>query len=145
MTKEVLINISGLQADVKGMESSNEAVEVFCAGYYFFKNGKHYLLMEEKEEGMAGVTKTQIKLEGSRCLEVKKKGLLNTHMRLDTAGKTETSYATPYGQMRLGIDTERIAVSESEEKLEIKAEYRLDVDGEPLSDCTIHIVVKPKK
>ena len=52
MTKDVLINISGLQVDVNEMENNDEPIETISTGNYFFKNGKHYLLFEEVSEGV---------------------------------------------------------------------------------------------
>ena len=144
MTKEVLINISGLQVDVNEMENHDEPIETINAGNYFFKNGKHYLLFEEVSEGIPGVTKTQIKIHGEESLEVLKRGISNAHMIFDTKRKHRSYYETPYGQLNLGIFTRKIEVDEKEENINIKVEYALDVNYEPLAECTIRINVKPK-
>lgn len=103
MTKDVLINISGLQVDVNEMENNDEPIETISTGNYFFKNGKHYLLFEEVSEGVPGVTKTQIKIKGEDSLEVLKRGVSNAHMIFDTKRKNRSYYETPYGQLNLGI------------------------------------------
>ena len=144
MTKEVLINISGLQVDVNEMENHDEPIETINAGNYFFKNGKHYLLFEEVSEGIPGVTKTQIKINGEESLEVLKRCISNAHMIFDTKRKHRSYYETPYGQLNLGIFTRKIEVDEKEENINIKVEYALDVNYEPLAECTIRINVKPK-
>lgn len=144
MTKEVLINISGLQVDVNEMENHDEPIETINAGNYFFKNGKHYLLFEEVSEGIPGVTKTQIKINGEESLEVLKRGISNAHMIFDTKRKHRSYYETPYGQLNLGIFTRKIEVDEKEENINIKVEYALDVNYEPLAECTIRINVTPK-
>ena len=62
MTKDVLINISGLHIGVNEVENEEEEpIEVLSAGTYYFKNGKHYVFFEEVAEGIPGVTKTQIR------------------------------------------------------------------------------------
>ena len=144
MTKDVLINISGLQVDVNETENDNEQIEVLSPGSYFFKNGKHYLFFEEVAEGIPGVTKTQIKLVGKECLEVTKKGISNTHMVFDTKRKHSSIYETPYGQFYIDISTKNIMVDETEDNMNIKVEYTLDVNYEPLEECTIRINVKPR-
>ena len=143
MTKDVLINISGLQVDVNEMENNDEPIETISTGNYFFKNGKHYLLFEEVSEGVPGVTKTQIKIKGEDSLEVLKRGVSNAHMIFDTKRKNR-SYETPYGQLNLGIFTRNIKIDEKEDNINIKVEYALDVNYEPLAECTIRINVKPK-
>ena len=144
MTKDVLINISGLQVDVNEMENNDEPIETISTGNYFFKNGKHYLLFEEVSEGVPGVTKTQIKIKGEDSLEVLKRGVSNAHMIFDTKRKNRSYYETPYGQLNLGIFTRNIKIDEKEDNINIKVEYALDVNYEPLAGCTIRINVKPK-
>ena len=46
MTKEVLINISGLQMDV----DPENPIEMVTTGAYYLKNGKHYILYDELSE-----------------------------------------------------------------------------------------------
>lgn len=144
MTKDVLINISGLQVDVNEMENNDEPIETISTGNYFFKNGKHYLLFEEVSEGVPGVTKTQIKIKGEDSLEVLKRGVSNAHMIFDTKRKNRSYYEIPYGQLNLGIFTRNIKIDEKEDNINIKVEYALDVNYEPLAECTIRINVKPK-
>lgn len=144
MTKDVLISISGLQAEAGVKEKNNEPIEIFTAGQYFFKNGKHYLLFEEVSEGIRGVTKSQIKLTGTQCLEVLKRGVASTHMIFDTRRKHQAYYETPYGAFSMNIFTKEIFFVEEEENIDIKVEYALDLNCEPLADCTIKINVKPK-
>ena len=144
MTKDVLINISGLQIDVNEMENNDEPIETISTGNYFFKNGKHYLLFEEVSEGVPGVTKTQIKIKGEDSLEVLKRGVSNAHRIFDTKRKNRSYYETPYGQLNLGIFTRNIKIDEKEDNINIKVEYALDVNYEPLAECTIRINVKPK-
>ena len=48
MTKEVLINISGLQMDV----DPENPIEMVTTGAYYLKNGKHYILYDELSESL---------------------------------------------------------------------------------------------
>ena len=93
---------------------------------------------------MPGVTKTQIKIKGEDSLEVLKRGVSNAHMIFDTKRKNRSYYETPYGQLNLGIFTRNIKIDEKEDNINIKVEYALDVNYEPLAECTIRINVKPK-
>ena len=43
MTKDILINISGLQMDV----DPNDPIEMMTTGAYYLRNGKHYILYDE--------------------------------------------------------------------------------------------------
>ena len=145
MTKDVFVRIVGLQTAVdETEESGNEPIEVVHTGTYYFKNGKHYVFFEEVAEGLQGVTKTQIKWKDKEWLEVSKKGLSNVHMIFEKNKKNRCYYNTPFGQLNLGIFMTDMMVDEKEDCIEIRAEYALDVNFEPLSECTIRIRICPR-
>lgn len=145
MTKDVLVSISGLQMAVNTMESmDDEPIEIVSAGTYYFKNGKHYIFIEEVAEGIPGVTKTQIKINGKDSLEVMKKGVTNMHMIFDKNKNHRCYYVTPLGQLNLGIYTKKVLVEEKEDNIKICVEYAMDVNFEPLADCTIQININSK-
>lgn len=142
MTKDVLVSISGMQMAVNDMESNDdEPIEVLSSGTYFFKDGTHYIFFEEVAEGAEGITKTQIRLRGKESFEVIRKGVSNMHMVFEKDKNNRCCYRTPFGQMELGICTKKIIVEESEEHLNIKAEYTIVMDEEPLVDSVIRISV----
>ena len=146
MTKEVIVSLSGLQMAVSDMESNDdEPIEIVSAGTYYFKDGKHYIFMEEVVEGIPGVTKTQIRVNGKESLEVMKKGVSNMHMIFEKNKNNRCHYQTPFGQLNLGICTSKLIVDETEDNINIRAEYALDVNCEPLADCTIRINIKPRE
>ena len=145
MTKDVLVSISGLQMAGNHVESNDdEPIEILSAGTYFFKDGTHYIFFEEVAEGVPGTSKTQIRLNGKESLEVIKKGLSNTHMIFEKHKNNRCYYKTPYGELNLGICTSYIMVDETDDNINIKAEYALDVNYEPLAECTIRINIKPR-
>ena len=145
MTKDVLVSISGMQMAINDGESNDdEPIEVLSPGTYYYKNGKHYVFFEEVAEGQQGVTKTQIKWKDSELLEVSKKGLSNVHMIFEKNKKKRCYYDTPFGRLNLGIFMTDMLVDEKENYIHIQAEYSLDVNCEPLADCSIQIHICPK-
>lgn len=143
MTKDVLVSISGLQMAVNEMESNDdEPIEVVSAGTYYFKDGKHYIFFEEVAEGIPGVTKTQIRLTGKETLEVMKKGISNMHMVFEKGKTNRCLYKTPFGELDLGICTRELLVDEQQDNINIQAEYAMDVNYEPLAECTIKIHIR---
>lgn len=146
MTKEVLVSIAGLHTDMSEVENEeNEAIEVLSPGTYFFKDNKHYVFFEEVAEGISGVTKTQIRIRGEECVEVIKKGSLGMNMLFEKNKKNRAYYATPYGEINLGVYTNEIMVEETEENINVRIEYVLDVNYEPVMERTIRINVKSKE
>ena len=91
MTKDVLITISGIQT-IDG--EVNDPIETVTPGEYYFRNGKHYILYDEVQEGVPGVTKCMIKI-GEDAVDLSKKGNAGVHMSFQKDKKTRTSYQTP--------------------------------------------------
>ena len=56
MTKDVVINVTGRQFDV-----GDVSVETAAEGNYYLKNGKHYVLYEERVEDSEDVIKNRVK------------------------------------------------------------------------------------
>ena len=50
MTEDILISVKGLHALNDAEDEQEQEIEVFSAGKYYFKNGKHYILYEEQSE-----------------------------------------------------------------------------------------------
>jgi len=144
MTKDVLLKISGLQFTADYDESSEpEPVEIIAPGEYYYKNGKHYIMYDEFMEGFDSVTKNVLKLKED-SLEITKKGSSNVHMVFEKHKKNMTCYTTPFGSLMMGIDAKSISIEESEEQINAKIKYALDVNYEHLADCTISLMVQPK-
>ena len=93
MTKDVLVKISGLQF---AEDQDNGPVEIITTGNYYKKNGKHYILYDEVQEGFDGVTKSVIK------------------------------------------------VNETEDNIDIKVDYKLEVNYEHLAECSISMNIMSK-
>ena len=144
MTKEVLVNISGLQMAVDDLDNEDGPIEVITPGTYYFKDDTHYIFMEEMVEGIPGVTKTQIRVKGKEIIEVIKKGISNTHMIFEKNKTNRCFYNTPYGQLNLGIATGNYLIDETENNINIRANYSLDVNYDPLAECVIRINIKPR-
>ena len=140
MTKDVLISISGLQF-AEGENS--EPVEVITSGSYYKKNGKHYILYDEVAEDTAGTTKNIIKL-GDEVLDITKRGETNVHMMFEKNRKNVTYYYTPYGSLLIGIDAKSVDVQETENDIDVKVNYELEVNYEHMADCCITMNIKSK-
>ena len=141
MTKDVVVKISGLQF---GEEiEDDEPVEIITTGNYYKKNGKHYILYDEVQEGFDGVTKNVIKLNDD-FMDVTKRGATNVHMMFEKNKKNLSYYSTPYGNLLVGINATDVKVSETEDNIDIKVDYKLEVNYEHLAECTITMSVMSK-
>ena len=140
MTNEVLLTIAGLQLIDGDQEMP---VEVVTAGNYYLRNGKHYILYDEVVEGCSGHIHNTVKI-GEESLEVIKKGISNVHMVFEKNKKNLTYYATPFGNLTVGIMAHRIQIEESDTDIDVQVSYSLDVNDEYLADCSIQMNVKSK-
>ena len=133
MTKEILLSISGLHF----VDGEDGSVEVVTAGDYYNRGGKHYILYDEVVEGMSGHTSNVIKI-GENSLEITKKGLMNTRMVLEKGKRHRTVYQTPFGNIEIGLIGQELQVTETEEKIDVRAEYVLELSLIHISEPTRH-------
>jgi Uncharacterized protein conserved in bacteria len=142
MNKDVIVNVLGLHIENAEGENTNEPIEVVAPATYFFKNGKHYILYEEVEEGASNVTKNQIKITGDTKVALRKKGVQTTEMIFEKAQKNFANYQTPYGEITLEVHTTYLKVQEEEERLVVDVEYTLGANETHLSECKLRMTVK---
>ncbi|MBP3925750.1 MAG: DUF1934 domain-containing protein [Clostridium sp.] len=138
MTKEILVSISGSHL----MEGETEDISVITAGSYYFKNGKHYIIYDEQLED-SGCIRNTIKV-GPDSVEMLKGGDARTHMVFERHKTNLTCYATPYGQMMIGVTTNRIEMVELPDELRVHIDYSMEVNYEKTSDCHVEIKVSSK-
>ncbi len=140
MTKDVLIKICTTQFR-EGEEP--EPIEVMTSANYFFKNGKHYLLYEELQEGESQPTKNKLTFTNQKA-EVLKKGLASVQMIFQEEEKSISYYHTPYGNLLLEIHTREVTVVEEEDQIQLKIDYELEMEHSHVADCKLELTVFPK-
>ena len=118
MTKDVFVSISGMHeeiAETPAVERDEaEAIEVVTPGSYYFRNEKHYIVYDEAVEGSSEMIRNRIKNK-----------------------KNSTYYRTPDGQMLLDVNTRELEIQVTEDEIDVRIEYELDVNHEPMADCRI--------
>lgn len=139
MTRDVLISISGMQM----AEDDSNTMEMITAGDYFLKNGSHYILYDEIQEGVEGVTKNTIKIR-PQGLDIIKRGSSRAHMTFEKDKKNMSCYATPIGELMIGISTNDIQIQEEEDRLRVLVAYSLDINYQHVSECNIVLEVHSK-
>lgn len=147
MTKDVIIEISGIQASrLEGEvgEKEDDLVVVMPASYYY-RNGKHYILYDEIVEGSSIGIKNKLKITGTEQVDMMKSGATNAHMVFEHRKKTETYYQTPYGQMLVSFYTTSMNINVEEDTINVRINYEMDVDHQPFADCTIQINIYSKE
>lgn len=136
MKKNVVITVRGLQRAV----SDDEPVEVISAGTYLRKADTHYLSYEEADED-GKITKNRIKITPS-SVEMTKQGGITTQMIFILGQKQYACYATPFGELTLGMTTNYISVAEEEQRISAELRYDLEINGAHMSECELDIDVR---
>ena len=138
MTKEVELMIKGVQ---KYADHVDDDLQTHAKGEYYYRNGSHYILYEEHNEGFSETTKSMLKLKDG-VLEMTRKGLVNTSMVFAQGKETVSTYKTPFGEMLLGIRTKELWVTTAEDQIHIKVEYALEAEGRHMAECEIEVLVR---
>ena len=136
MKKNVVITVRGLQRQV----DDDEPVEVISAGTYLRKDDTHYLSYEEADED-GNITKNRIKITPS-SVEMTKQGGITTQMIFVKGQKQYACYATPFGDLTLGMTTKHLNLAEDNQQILIALRYDLEVNGTHMSECELDIEVK---
>ena len=123
MNKDVLIHVRGLQ--LMETDDEQEPIEIVVPGQYYFRNGSHYLRYEEMLDDSAQTT-------------------VNLHMVFEQGKKNKTFYNTPYGTLQMGIAATGLELKESEDDIQMKVDYALDMNEEHVADCYLTVQAQSK-
>ena len=141
MNKDVLIHVRGLQ--LMETDDEQEPIEIVVTGQYYFRNGSHYLRYEEMLDDSAQTTVNYIKMS-SEGVEIRKQGQVNVHMVFEQGKKNKTFYNTPYGTLQMGIAATGLELKESEDDIQMKVDYALDMNEEHVADCYLTVQAQSK-
>lgn len=141
MNKDVLIHVRGLQ--MMETDDAQELIEIVVPGQYYFRNGSHYLRYEEMLDDTAETTVNYIKMSPNG-VEVRKQGQVNVHMVFEEGKKNKTFYNTPYGTLQMGISATGLELKESEDGIQMKVDYALDMNEEHVADCYLTVQAQSK-
>ena len=141
MNKDVLIHVRGLQ--LMETDDEQEPIEIVVPGQYYFRNGSHYLRYEEMLDDSAQTTVNYIKMT-SEGVEIRKQGQVNVHMVFEQGKKNKTFYNTPYGTLQMGIAATGLELKESEDDIQMKVDYALDMNEEHVADCYLTVQAQSK-
>ena len=141
MNKDVLIHVRGLQ--MMETDDAQEPIEIVVPEQYYFRNGSHYLRYEEMLDDTAETTVNYIKMSPNG-VEVRKQGQVNVHMVFEEGKKNKTFYNTPYGTLQMGISATGLELKESEDGIQMKVDYALDMNEEHVADCYLTVQAQSK-
>lgn len=139
MTKDVLVSVKGNHNN----GHDEDEVEMINQGQFYRRNGRIYIKYEEIVPGYDKPTSSMIKVS-EKSIEITKKGMINTHMMFILGEKISTFYESPFGAVNMGIKTDVLKVSETDNLYRIDLGYDMEMNGQFVNRCNITIKVMPK-
>lgn len=139
MTKDVLVSIRGAHM----LDGDSDDVSVITAGSYYYKNGKHFIIYDEMVDDIQGSIRSTIKIGGG-VVDIIKGGSARSHMVFEQDKTNVSCYVMPFGQMMVGVTTDRIDVEERPDQLQVRIDYTLEINYERVSRCHIELEVSSK-
>ena len=64
---------------------------------------------------------------------------------ISPGGPFQSYYNTPFGSLLIGIDAKSVDIAETEDDIDVKVKYNLEVNYEHLADCSIRMHIKSKE
>lgn len=138
----VRIRTATTQVFAQGVQEADDVIEVIHPAIYAVVDEKECIQYDEYLDGSAEVEKSAnlIKI-GSEGVEVIKEGAVNTHIDFRKDKKTMSLYETPFGNISLGIFTDRLHIERLDDKIRIDIDYSMDINYQQVSDCSVEIEI----
>lgn len=136
MKKNVNINIKSTTT----VDGESDVIELFTLGTLSkYKNQLRVSYEESEATGFQGSTVT---LDISdKIVTMTRKGTANSTLIIDTEKKHHCHYGTPYGDFLIGVQTDEISNSMTDNGGEIYFKYTLDINSSLMSSNEMTITV----
>ena len=140
MTKNVKVRVQGTQY-LEGNKSEKDVTVTESPGTYYLRDGAHFILYDEEAD--SGVIVKNMVRFNDATFEITKKGPITSKLVFEPGKKNISDYKTPYGNFLIGVNTQFLQHSVTEEKISISIAYTMEMDGAPVARNLIDITVKP--
>jgi len=132
---------------IKGMQTYNDDTDdtdvslTSEADFECDEDGICFISYEESElTGLEG-TRTCIEI-GKNYVSLQRDGAINTNMLFMKDRKTSSFYSTPYGNMLIGIFTDRLNIDLGSDGGRVSADYYIDINNESTGKNNFEIEIK---
>lgn len=138
MIKDVLIKIKGIQ----GVDNDTDTIEFTTEGRFGIKDGRYFLSYDEGQMMENCDVKTKIFVNSPESVVLQRKGSINSRMEIEKGKRNTCFYATPIGDLTIGIYGEKLEVRLDESGGSINMIYNIDSDLRLVSRNEVSITVK---
>lgn len=135
MKKEVWIRM------VSKSDAEDGPTEILSKGNCYLKDGAYHLLYDGIEDEESNqIVHHRIRITPER-VEVTRRGSTRSYMVFQEGESHQCEYQTPYGMMLLTFATDRLNYKKEEDRIMVGLEYRILLEGVPLSTNSMEIQV----
>ena len=122
--KDVIISVKGLL----GANDEGEDIELVTGGKYSYSGEEaNFEYMESELTGMEG-TKTSFSVTPD-AVTITRNGTVNMQMLFEEGRKNYFIYDTPYGSMKMGLDTQSVFSRLGENGGHLEVKYVIDLEN----------------
>lgn len=139
MMKDVFISIKGIQ----GMDGDSDTIEFMTEGKYGMRNGEYYISYNEDTIlDTHESVKTGIYIKNKDSVILKRTGAVESRMLIERGRRSSCLYATPQGELSIGISGEDIECNLDSSGGEIKLKYAIDSGFRLISKNEVNISIR---
>lgn len=125
MNEERLLKITDISSD--GVDTDKVEMETTCI-YYGTPDNYTVEFDEIFAEDMK--SHTVLRVKDGECAHLLRRGSINTELIIEKGKRHNCAYATPYGELMVGITAQQILSDAKEDSLKLKMNYTIDFYGE---------------
>ncbi|MBQ8080896.1 MAG: DUF1934 domain-containing protein [Clostridia bacterium] len=135
MRKNVILSAVGY---TKNHGIPEDAVKLFTTGFLSDTDGGWRLRYSETEPETNAKSRVTLTMSDG-AVEMTREGPMSTSMVFKTGQRFQGVYATPYGQLDMGIFPSEVQYRIGSDDGEINISYQLDLQGQHAADHELHI------
>jgi uncharacterized beta-barrel protein YwiB (DUF1934 family) len=139
MIKDVIIDIKTEQT----LDGNTDVIEFTTDGRFGFKEGSYFISYDEsKLLEVEGKVKTTVYIKPDNSVILQRSGDYNSKMVIEKGVRNNCFYATPMGELSLGIFGEKVKTDLSEMGGTVCMNYTIDTNLQLLSQNQVKISIK---
>ena len=139
MIKDVIIDIETKQT----VDGDTDLIEFTTDGRFGFKEGSYFISYDESNLlDVEGEIKTTVFIKPDNSIVLQRKGTYNSKMIIEKGVRNNCFYATPMGELTLGVFGEKIKFDLSDNGGTVCMNYSIDTNMRLLSQNQVKILIK---
>lgn len=139
MIKDVIIDIKTEQT----VDGDTDLIEFTTDGRFGFNEGSYFISYDESELlEVEGEVKTTVFIKPDNSVVLQRKGAYNSKMVIEKGIRNNCFYATPMGELALGVFGEKVKANLTDNGGTVCMNYSIDANMQLLSQNQVKISIK---